>query len=141
MANDSKKKVWRSIIVADEYFSSFFSAIISNIPISLIVTVDKYSGKNKVGYWICFACAIVFSCISAIVLLSFSITKVHIKDKARKAYDDDIYKVGQSIERLYQTHLEEEYDKKYICLSVLFVVSMVCLLVALGALMGLWLIK
>ena len=141
MRNERRVGIVRALIYSDENIFSFFSAVISNIPISILLTVDKNITGNIVLYWVCFGSIILLSCTSAFLLLVFAIKKIRIKDVARKAYDEEVLRLGQSIEKLYQTHLEEEYEKNYKLLKVLFFSSVVCLFLTLVAIVGLWITK
>lgn len=141
MKNRKKRGMLKALIYSDENIFSFFSAVISNIPISLLLTLEKNIAGNVVLYWVCFSCVLLFSCASAFLLLLFAIKKIHIKEDARKAYDDELLRLGQSIEKLYQTHLEDEYDNHYKSLKSWFFSSISCLLIAVVAIVGLWITK
>ena len=124
----------------NENWFSFFSGVVANVPITLLLTFDKNASNGHV-FWPLFIC-LIFAAISAMFFsLLLAIEKINIKEKAKDEYDTYVMTGKIDVPKIYDILLKTKYleSRKRIHWF------MICFLISIGLtiaiIIPLWIFK
>ena len=140
MKNKTKKPFIQKMIEDfDENWFSFFSGILSNIPISLLLGLQPI-GESILDYWffILLWVAFAFSVVVVFCAISFTIKKIDITKKAHKEYSQWVASNNTQSITKEEECLHNEFLKNRAVVRTIVAIFIIFFLLTLGTLGSMW---
>lgn len=137
--SDKSNFIVKIINSGNENWFSFLSGIFANIPITLLLTIDK--STTLWYYWLIYIISIFISIALVGLSIIVTIKMINIKEKAKDAYDQYIDDAKILIPGKYDDCLKEiaKSESRHISLCIIF--GIICFGLLLASIVGLWIIK
>ena len=142
MKNNSKKTLLQKMIEdINENWFSFFSGILANIPISLLLTFQRI-GETAVEQWLYTLqwIAFAFSVVTVICAFSFTIKKVEINKNAQKKYEQWVASNNTQSLAMEERLLHDEFLHNVKGLRRIVFAFIVFTLLTVGTLIAMWIL-
>lgn len=137
--SDKSNFIVKIINNGNENWFSFLSGIFANIPISLLLTIDK--STTLWYYWFIYIASIFISIILVVLSIIVTIKMIVIKEKAKNAYEQYIDAAKILIPGKYDDCLKEiaKSNSRSVYLCIVF--GAICIGLLLACIIVLWIIK
>lgn len=136
---DKSNFIVKIINNGNENWFSFLSGIFANIPITLLLTIDKTS--TLWYYWVIYSGSIVISTILMTISIIITIKMMNIKERAKNAYEQYIDEAKILIPGKYDDCLKDIARSESRNILLYVILGIVCICLLLASIIGLWVIK
>ena len=136
---DKSNFIFKIINNGNENWFSFLSGIFANIPITLLLTIDK--SATLWYYWLIYIASIFISIALVILSIIVTIKMMNIKERAKDAYDQYIDNAKILIPGKYDDCLKDIARSESRSISLYILLGVICIGLLLASIIGLWIIK
>lgn len=119
-----------------ENWVSFLSGIFSNVPITLLLMLNKPTSNWL--YWLFYALTIFISIALVVFSILLTIKIINIKEVAKERYDQYIAEKKSIAPIKYAFYLKEECDKKAKSIMVICITAIICFISLVALIVALW---